>query len=63
VSDLASLIPLALLLLVPVWIPLGAAAIGTVRDRLRSTVPSAAQAAVEQARRRSEATRNARMLS
>ncbi|WP_188782628.1 hypothetical protein [Nocardioides phosphati] len=62
-SDLASLLPLALLLLVPVWIPLGAAAIGTVRDRLRPPVPSPAQAAVEQARRRAEETRSARVLA
>lgn len=62
-SDLVTLLPLAFLLLVPVWIPLFATAVGTVRDRLRPPAVSPAQAAVERAKRRAEVTRAASVRS
>jgi hypothetical protein len=57
VSDLVTLLPLACFLLVPVWIPVLASAIGAVRDRLRPPTLSTAQAAVEKAKRRAEEAR------
>lgn len=62
-SDLLTLVPLALLLLVPLWIPLFAAAVGTVHDRLRPATLSPAQAAVDQAKQRARAARTARVFS
>lgn len=62
-SDLRTLLPLALLMLVPILIPLAAAAIGTVRDRLRPPSLSAAQSAVERAKHRAEHARATRVLS
>lgn len=57
-SDLSTLLPLAVLMLVPILIPLAAAAVGMVRDRLRPPTASAAQAAVDRARRRADEARS-----
>ncbi|HSX68244.1 hypothetical protein [Nocardioides sp.] len=58
-SDLRALLPLFLLLLVPIWIPIAAALVGALCDRLRPPSISSAQAAVQEAKRRAEAARAA----